>query len=144
MPSTLAALDRPIAADHSGSIVVDVPFGLDNVPSYGEEPTAQAILIAAADGHPRAICYTSWVPAQTIAAIERHPFYVQLNEAQQGWKRTQAQIAAARADLKRMNVGWVLVWLPKPSPALSQYLSATGFRFAYRADGASVYRPASR
>ncbi len=143
MPTTLAALDRPIAADHSGSIVVDVPFGLDNVPSYGEEPAAQAILLATADGHPRAICYASWVPTQTIAAIERHPFYVQLNEAQQGWKRTQAQIAAARADLRTLNVGWVLVWLPKPSHVLSQYLSATGFSFAYRADGASVYRPAA-
>ncbi len=84
------------------------------------------------------------MPTQTIAAIERHPFYVQLNEAQQGWKRTQAQIAAARADLKRMNVGWVLVWLPNPAPPCRNILSATGFRFAYRADGASVYRPASR
>ena len=144
MPTTLAALDRSIAADHSGSIVVDVPFGLDNVPSYGDQPTAQAILIATADGHPRAICYASWVPTQTIAAIERHPFYVQLNEAQHGWKRTQAQIAAARADLQTLNVGWVLVWLPKPSHVLSQYLSATGFSFAYRADGASVYRPTPR
>ena len=144
MPTTLAALDGPIAADHSGSIVVDVPFGLDNVPSYGEEPVARAILLATADGHPRAICYTSWVPTKTIAAIERHPFYVQLNEAQQGWKRTQAQITAARADLRTLDVGWVIVWLPNPSHVLSQYLSATGFSFAYRADGASVYRPASR
>jgi len=38
----------------------------------------------------------------------------------------------------------VIVWLPNPSSALSQYLSATGFSFAYRPDGASVYRPASR
>ncbi len=142
-PTTLAALDRPIAADHSGSIVVDVPFGLDNVPSYGEEPAAQAILLATADGHPRAICYASWVPTQTIGAIERHPFYVQLNNAQHGWKTSPAQIAAARADLRRLDVGWVLVWQQKPSPALTEYLSATGFRFAYSADGVSVYRPAS-
>jgi hypothetical protein len=142
MPTTFPALDRPIAADHSGSIVVDVPFGLDNVPSYGLEPAAQAILMATADGHPRAICYTSWVPARTIAATERHPFYVQLNQAQLGLKVGQAQIANARADLRTLHVGWVVVWLPKPGPALSQYLSATGFRFAYRGDGASVYRPA--
>jgi hypothetical protein len=141
MPTALPALDRPIAADHSGSIVVDVPFGLDNVPSYGDEPVAPAILIATADGHPRAICYVSWVPTQTIAAIKGHPFYVQLNNAQQGWEIGRAQIAAARADVRRLDVGWVLVWLPKPGPALSRYLSATGFRFAYRADGASVYRP---
>lgn len=141
MPTTLGALDRPIAADHSGSIVVDVPFGLYNLPFYGEPPTTQAILIATADGHPRAVCYTSWVPTRTVAAIARHPFYAELNAAQQGRKATSAQIAAARADLRMLHVGWVLVWLPKPRPALAQYLSATGFRFSYRADGALVYRP---
>ena len=45
---------------------------------------SQAILMATADGHPRAICYTSWVPTQTIAATAHHPFYVQLNQAQLG------------------------------------------------------------
>jgi hypothetical protein len=144
MPTALPALDRPIAADHSGSIVVDVPFGLDNVPSYGEEPQTQGILIATADGHPRAIAYASWIPTATIDAIKRHPFNVQLNDAQHGWKRSPAQIAAARADLRRLDVGWVVVWQqPTPTPAaLTEYLSATGFRFAYSADGASVYRPA--
>jgi len=143
MPTALAALDGPIAADHSGSVVVDVPFGLHNIPFYGKQPVAQAILIATADGHPRAICYTSWVPTRTVTAIAGHPFYAQLNEAQQGWKSTRAQIAAARADLRTLHVGWVLVWLPQPSQALSQYLTATGFRFSYRADGTSVYRPVS-
>jgi len=141
MPTTFPALDRPIAADHSGSIVVDVPFGLDNVPSYGLEPAPQAILMATADGHPRAICYTSWVPTKTIAAIEGHPFYVQLNQAQLGRTVGRHQVAKARADLRNLHVGWVVVWLPKPDQSLSRYLSATGFRFAYRADGASVYRP---
>ncbi len=141
MPTTFPALDRPIAADHSGSIVVDVPFGLDNVPSYGLEPAPQAILMATADGHPRAICYTSWVPTKTIAAIEAHPFYVQLNRAQLGRTVGRDQVAKARADLRDLHVGWVVVWLPKPDQSLSRYLSATGFRFAYRADGASVYRP---
>jgi hypothetical protein len=141
MPTAFPALDRPIAADHSGSIVVDVPFGLDNVPSYGLEPAPQAILMATADGHPRAICYTSWVPTKTIAAIEAHPFYVQLNQAQLGRTVGRDQVAKARADLRSLHVGWVVVWLPKPDQSLSRYLSATGFRFAYRADGASVYRP---
>jgi hypothetical protein len=143
MPTAFTSLDRPIAADHSGSIVVDVPFGLDNIPSYGLEPAPEAILMATADGHPRAICYTSWVPTRTIAAIKHHPFYVLLNDAQLGMKVGQAQIAMARADLSTLHVGWVVVWLPKPVPALSRYLTATGFHFAYRADGASVYRPAS-
>ncbi len=141
MPTTLAALDRPIAADHSNSIVVDVPFGCYVVPQWGENPDAQAILMATADGHPRAFCYSSWVPTKTLATLQSHPFYWQLNKAQHGYARTPAQIAAARADLRTLHVGWLLVWLPNPSHALSQYLSGTGFRFAYRADGVSVYRP---
>jgi hypothetical protein len=141
MPTALAALDRPIAADHSNSIVVDVPFGCYVVPQWGENPDAQAILLATEDGHPRAFCYSSWVPTKTLAALQRHPFYFQLNKAQHGYARTPAQIAAARADLRTLNVGWLLVWQPDPSPALSRYLSGTGFRFAYRADGVSVYKP---
>jgi hypothetical protein len=143
MPTTFTAVDRPIAADHSGSTVVDVPFGLDNEPSYGLEPAEQGILMATADGHPRAVCYTSWVPTQTIAAIKRHPFYVQLNQAQLGHPVDQEEVARARADLRTLHVGWVVVWLPDQGQDLSQYLSATGFRFAYSADGATVYRPAA-
>ncbi len=142
MPTVMAALDRPIAADHSGSIVVDVPFGLANIPSYGDEPAAQAMLMATADGHPRAVAYASWIPRPTIAAFLRHPFYVQLNQAQQGLVVGPKQITAARKDLRTLDVGWVVVWLPKPGAAVTHYLSATGFTFAYRADGAWLYRPA--
>ena len=140
MPTTLQALDRPIAADHSGSIVVDVPFGQYVVPQWGENPDAQAILMATEDGHPRAFTYSSWVPSKTLAAIQHHQFYFQLNQAQHGYARTAAQIAAARADLRTLHVGWLLVWQP-PNHALSQYLAGTGFRFSYRADGVSVYQP---
>jgi hypothetical protein len=143
MPTAFQALDAPIAADHTNSVVVDVPFGLDNVPSYGLQPYAQAIVMATADGHPRAICYTSWVPARTIAAIQGDAFYASLTQAQLGHAVGRAQTAQARANVRTLHVGWVVVWLPKPVPALSRYLSATGFTFAYRADGASVYRPAA-
>lgn len=141
MATASPALDGPIAADHSGSIVVDVPFGLANLPGYGEEPDARAILLATEDGHPRAICYASWVPTGTIAAIESHQFYVRLNQAQHGYKVWPNQLPAAQADLARLHVGWVLVWTPDPGQALTRYLAATGFRFAYQADGVSVYRP---
>jgi hypothetical protein len=39
-----------------------------------------------------------------------------------------------------MHIGWVVVWYS--NPAIVQYLHQTGFRFAYRADRVSVYRPA--
>jgi hypothetical protein len=143
MPTALAALDGPIAADHSHSIVVDVPFGCYVVPQWGLNPDAQAILLATEDGHPRAFCYSSWVPTKTITALQSHQFYFQLNKAQHGDVRTPAEIAAARADLRKLNVGWLLVWQQNPGHALSEYLSGTGFRFAYRADGVSVYRPST-
>ncbi|HJY94582.1 MAG TPA: hypothetical protein VJ371_06485, partial [Streptosporangiaceae bacterium] len=66
-----------------------------------------------------------------------------LNQAQLGHEPGPAQVSRARADLRTLHVGWVVVWQPESGQALSRYLSATGFRFAYRADGASVYRPAS-
>jgi hypothetical protein len=38
-----------------------------------------------------------------------------------------------------MHIGLVVVRYS--NPAIIQYLHQTGFRFAYRADGVSVYRP---
>lgn len=69
MPTALPALDGPIAADHSGSIVLDIPFGLcGGLPLYGSRLATAALLIATADGHPRAISYTAWVPQPTTAS----------------------------------------------------------------------------
>jgi hypothetical protein len=147
MPTTLPALDRPIAADHSGSIVADVPFGLvGGLGQYGEGVSLQAMLLATADGHPRADAKAAWVPAPVTAAIKAHPFYRELVAAETGHVGGRAALAAARRDARSTDVGWVLVW-PAPRqilildmPALRRYLSATGFRFDYRADGVSVFR----
>ena len=112
MATALPGVDRPIAADHSGSIVVDVPFGLrGGLGLYGAPIAPQALLLATADGHPRAIAYTSWVPAPTTAAIKAHPFYDQLVAAQRGRRGSAAQYAAARLDARHMAIGWVLVWV---------------------------------
>jgi hypothetical protein len=147
MPTTLPALDRPIAADHSGSIVADVPFGLvGGLGQYGDGVSLQAMLLATADGHPRADAKAAWVPARVTAAIKAHPFYSGLVAAETGHVGGLAALAAARRDARSTGVGWVLVW-PAPrqilvldTSALRRYLSATGFRFDYRADGVSVFR----
>jgi hypothetical protein len=149
MPTTLPALDRPIAADHSNSIVVDAPFGLrGGVPLYGGQFAAQSLVLATSDGHPRAVSYTSWVPAATIGGIKKHVFYRLLVSSSNYidgspvvLKASAAELAAARRDARRMHIGWVLVWTP--NPLIARYLVATGFRLDYRADGAAVYRPAS-
>jgi hypothetical protein len=148
MPTALPALDRPIAADHSGSIVVDAPFGLrGGIPLYGGQFAAQSLVLATSDGHPRAVSYTSWVPAATLRGIKKHPFYTLLVSSSNYvagtpviLRATPAELAAARKDARRMDVGWVLVW--SNNPLIARYLTATGFRLDYRADGAAVYRPA--
>ena len=151
MPTALPALDRPVAADHSGSVVLDLPFGLrGGLPLYGSHIPLAALLIATADGHPRAISYTAWVPPPTIAAIASHPFYAQLVRVQDnvplapaagrgGAQVTAEQLAAARRDLRRLDIGWALAW-PPANPSVERYLAATGFRFAYHADGVTVFR----
>jgi hypothetical protein len=147
MPTTLPALDRPIAADHSQSIVVDVPFGLrGGVPLYGGQFPPQSLVLATSDGHPRAISYTSWVPAATLRGIKKHLFYTLLVSSSNYipgepvvLKASPTQLAAAQRDARRLGIGWVLLWSGNPLEA--RYLTATGFRLDYRADGAAVYRP---
>jgi hypothetical protein len=157
MPTALPALNRLISADHSRSIVVDAPFGLrGGIQEYGKPFSPEALVAATADGHPRAISYTSWVPANAIDAISAHPFYAQLARAQSGIPLVPArnregrqvsagQLAAARADAHRLGIGWALVWTRHRSPPVDRYLTATGFRLDRRIGGVIVFRlPGSR
>ena len=147
MPTALPALDRPIAADHSGSIVVDVPYGIrggTNFTGSGFDPDAQ--VLATADGHPRAVGFISRVPAPTVAGLDRDAFYVRLVAAEDGERSTPAQLAAAQLNARQMNIGWVLLWNWNggQNRAIIRYMRGTGFRLDYTADGVKVYRPASR
>ena len=141
MPTTMPALDRPIAADHSGSVVLDVPFGLrGGIGLYGSPISRQALVLATADGHPRSVSYTSWVPEPTKAGIARHPFYRWLVAVQHGHAVPAAALAATRRDARGMNIGWALAW-PGTTGQVVGYLTENGFVFDYRADQVSVYRP---
>jgi hypothetical protein len=152
MPAALPALDRPIAADHSGSIVVDVPFSVRSavpLPDEGEGFNPEAEVQATADGHPLSIAYISRLSESILAAVKRHPFYADLLNAQQepgtlytdllaGRKGDSARLKLARLDARRINIGWAIVWTP--TPVILDYLKAVGLQFDYRADGALVYR----
>jgi hypothetical protein len=152
MPAALPALDGPIAADHSRSIVVDVPFGVRSavpLPGEGAPFDPQAQVLATADGHPRVIAYVSRLPARILAEVLRHPFYGDLMAAQDhpaalyrellsSAKGDAGRLAAARLDARRMDVGWAIVW--SHTPVILHYLRAVGFRFDYQADGVPVYR----
>jgi hypothetical protein len=148
LPTSRPALDGPIAADHSGSIVVDAPFGLmGGLPRrYGLSVDPESLVLATQDGHPRAISYTSWIPRPTVAGIAHHAFYFRLLAAQRGYPSTPAEISLARQDARRIKIGWVLVWHHKPwnlvyRAQVVQYLVQVGFHFSYEAGDVSVYRP---
>ncbi len=142
MPTSMPALDRPIAAQHTDSIVVDVPFGIrGGLPVIGDGFNPETMVLATADGHPLADALISRIPSGTLKGIEGTPFYAALLNAEGGKHRTtSAQFQAAKVSAKRINIGWVLVW--RQEPHLLRLLRVTGFRRAYQADGVQVYRPA--
>ena len=141
MPAAMPALDGPIAADHSRSIVVDVPFGVRGgtrglrklVPAPGARagdrrraPARGGVRLAASRCH-QGRDQSAPVLSLSRAGAETPPGLA------------QAQLAAARADARAMDVGWVRVWTQ--SRIIRHYLAGCGFSFDYRRDGVSVYRP---
>jgi hypothetical protein len=83
IPVSYPGVDRGILNDHTNSIVLDLPFGLrGGIPVDGVPFFPQALVMATEDGHPRSIAYTSRVPEPTIKAINKHPFYKALIDAQ--------------------------------------------------------------
>jgi hypothetical protein len=141
MRTSYPALDRPIAADHSGSIVLDIPFGLRGGTGVTGLPfAAQSQVLATADGHPLADALLSRVPTSTINALDAEPFYHDLISAQTGhYQFSSAQVRRATENAAHMHIGWVLLWVFNKH--LRAFLVETGFGYSYRADGASVWRP---
>lgn len=148
MPTGLPAVDRQISADHSNSLVVDLPLGFrSGTLEVGAAFPAEEQVEATLDGHPRAIGYVSRMPESTAAALLSHPFYLDLLGLQLGGNATGDNVGAARTDAERMGVGWVLVW-GRGDPRLARFLSSvelarfltsTGFALRDRVDGVSVY-----
>ncbi len=137
MPTTLPALDRSLTRDHSGSIVVDVPYGLrGGVAVTGSEIAPNAMLIATHDHHQRAISYTAWVSKAAINGVGKHAFFRNLYIAEHSQNPTPTNIRRAAADLTTMNIGWVVEWRnlwTKYKPLeryghVDRYLEALGFR----------------
>jgi hypothetical protein len=141
MSASYPALDDPIAADHSNSIVVDVPFGLRGGTGVTGLPfPPQTQVLASHDGHPIADALLSRVPTGVRDAISAEPFYADLLSTQTGrYQFTPAQLLAARQNAAAMHVGWVILWVFNKH--LRAFLVRVGFRYLYRADGASVWGP---
>jgi hypothetical protein len=161
MAADLPALAGPIAADHSGSIVVDIPYGVrSGAPLSGEGPPfdPEAQLLATEDGHPSAVGYVSRLPQSTLTADDQQIFFTDLLHVQHeprvltatllaARRGDRARLTTVRLDARRLRIGWAIIWLNTPGadigpdvPTIEHYLRAVGFRFAYAADGALVFR----
>jgi hypothetical protein len=108
------------------------------------------MLIATNDAHPRAVSYTSWISKLAIKQIARHAFFRSLYRAERSESLSSADISRARADLRTMHVGWVLMWrdiwtMHKPRwryGYIDRYLTAVAFRHVKSACLAAVPLPA--
>lgn len=137
MPTTMPGIDSVLKADHSNSIVLDVPFGLrGGLRLTGSGIAERALLLATNDGHRRAESYTAWVPLPTITAITAHPFYKYLMKYQGSTEyATVPQLNAAAKDLTKLHIGWAVEWtnlwrLNHPGQRLNKletYLRELGF-----------------
>lgn len=138
MPTAMPAFDAMLKADHSNSTVLDVPWGLrGGLRLIGSGISERMFVLATEDQHPRAASYTAWVPLPAITAIEAHPFFQYLMQYQSSTTYpTRKQLRAAAADLKRLNIGWVIEWANQwrghePQERLYKleaYLRELGFR----------------
>jgi hypothetical protein len=124
-------------------VVLDVPFGLrGGVGITGQAFNPETLMLATADGHPLADAYLSRVPLVTATDIGIEPFYHGLMNAQSGhYQFTPGELTMGADNARAMHIGWVLLWVSNPH--LEHFLTSTGFRLDYRADGALVYRPAA-
>ncbi|HUC58492.1 MAG TPA: hypothetical protein VMA95_13905 [Streptosporangiaceae bacterium] len=112
MLDRMSWFDAPVKADNSHSTVLDVPYGLrGGLSLVGSGISERALLVATNDEHPRAVSYTAWVPKPTINAVKAHPFFKYLLKYQSATSDpTPYQLRAAAADLKTLNIGWVIEW----------------------------------
>jgi hypothetical protein len=92
--------------------------------------------MATALDHPLANAFISRIPARFTAI----PFYADLLEVR-GWPcpATPDETATAARSAKRLHIGWVVDW-ERGNTAVSRFLAGAGFRRAYRAGPAAVYR----
>lgn len=140
MSTHLPAITDQIEADHSDSIVVDVPLGFRSGSlEYGAPFPAEGLVLSTIDHHPRAVGYVARLPHATVDGLSRQAFYTAMIAAQSGVVIHAARVRLARANARRIDVGWVVVWASEP-PAVRRFLRAAGFHFVTRSDGVTLYR----
>ena len=134
MRTSLPDLDRPIAADHSSSIVVDVPFGIrGGVPLPGERgpPSTRTLLGAGDRGRPPAGRRVHLAHSGQHAGRDRAQTRSTrcCCSAQGGHSRTTA--AQFTAGARPAPARWTSAgcWSGASNPPVLRALRLTGFRF---------------
>ena len=122
MRTSYPGVDYRIAADASHSIVVDLPFGMrGGIPVYGAPFFPKALVMATADGHPRAIAYTSRVPQYSVRAIEAHPFYRNLVYIQHQVSPSCPWAVPSRGGQAGTQHPWLMNGCADPAGVTPQY-----------------------
>jgi len=122
MRTSYPGVDYRIGADASHSIVVDLPFGMrGGIPVYGAPFFPKALVMATADGHPRAIAYTSRVPQYSVRAIEAHPFYRNLVYIQHQVSPSCPWAVPSRGGQAGTQHPWLMNGCADPAGVTPQY-----------------------
>jgi len=147
VPLERDGLYAPVRNDRSASKVVDIPLAfIGATDGAGRTPGKFEPMLRATQngGHDIAEGYVTRLSPDTIAKLVAHPFYAAVL-AQQGSGPDDVaplppmDLAAVKADLRAMDVGWVTLW-PNASKRVPAFLRSLGFTPVRRSDGIVLYR----
>lgn len=140
VPMTRTALYAPVRADHTRSIVVDVPLGFlsGTVGAGADANMDEPMFRATQTGHPTAEGWLSRITPATVAALTAHPLYGDILAVQSG-QQPAASIALARADAQAIDARWLVLW-PGAAPTTVPFLSSIGYRPVVTSEGLTLYR----
>jgi hypothetical protein len=140
------SLYRPIRADRSRSIVVDVPLAWVTATRFlGTLTNAQALLRATEHRHPIAYGFVTRANVDLLFDLAKNRFYTDLMILQGGALLGavpvpgSVDVAAGRRNARELGVGWAVVQ-PNAAPAVANYLNATGFHLVREHRGIRLFR----
>jgi len=135
-------LTRPIGADKSDSVVVEVPLGfVSGTAGVGEAREQRAMMLAARHHHPIANAYLSRMDQEKVAELASHRFYADLIALQNAGVPDAAiplDRTAALADLDATRARWVIVRNGIPQRVV-RYLKGLGFEMVARDNGDTLF-----
>jgi hypothetical protein len=140
VPLTRDALYARIRADHTHSIVVDVPLAfIGSTAGAGEDANQMEPMLRATEhGHPVAQGYVTRLPQRLVDKLVAHPLYGAILATQSG-APNHITSAAAAADARRIDARWIVMW-PQANSAVRAYVARMGFRLVGSEDGIEVLR----